>query len=217
MDSNNSALIIPPSAPPGTNDIRAIRPPVEIPNDWAWVWWLLGSLALTAIVIAGLRWFLRKRKQLPIIPVIPPHVRAKQKLHAALGLIHDPRLFCTEVSNVSRIYLEERFDFHAPERTTEEFMLELQATTLLTSDQKQSLGEFLQSCDLVKFARFEPTEAALRELYDSALRLVDETQFEAVAGTASTGADSGPPPLLPPTSPAPMPPEAITNDRGSHS
>ncbi|HXJ75379.1 MAG TPA: hypothetical protein VNM37_21165, partial [Candidatus Dormibacteraeota bacterium] len=53
-------------------------------------------------------------------------------------------------------------------------------STHLTPDQKQSLGEFLQSCDLVKFARFEPTEETLRQLHDAALRLVDETQFDPV-------------------------------------
>ena len=137
-------------------------------------------------MIAALVWFLRRRKQVLLVPVIPPHVRAKQKLQAALALLHDPRLFCIEVSNITRIYLEERFDFQAPERTTEEFLSELQATTLLTADQKESLGKFLQSCDLVKFARFEPPEAALRELHDSALRLVDETQFDDVTPQGAT-------------------------------
>jgi hypothetical protein len=197
MMSNNSALIIPPPSPAGmTNELRAIRPPVEIPNDWAWVWWTLGALVVGALVIIALIWFFRKRVQPPLIQAIPPHVRAKQKLAAALSLIHDPRLFCIEVSTIARIYLEERFNFHAPERTTEEFLVELQSTNLLTPDQKQSLGEFLQSCDLVKFARFEPTEAALRELHDSALRLVDETQFEAIR-VDSTGVVPRPPALPP--------------------
>jgi hypothetical protein len=128
-------------------------------------------------------------------------------------LIHDPRLFCTEVSGIARVYLEERFNFHAPERTTEEFLLELQATTLLTPDQKQSLGEFLQSCDLVKFARFEPTEAALRTLHDCALRLVDETQFDPISTPNPTvealpPVSPPPPPASPPLPHAPAPASA---------
>ena len=43
-------------------------------------------------------------------------------------------------------------------------------------EQKDSLGEFLDSCDLVKFAKYEPGEPELRELHDSALRLVEETE-----------------------------------------
>ena len=195
MNSNSSAILIQPASPAAmTNDIRAIKPPVEIPSDWAWVSWVLGGLILAALATSVLIWFLRKRVQLPLVPAIPPHIRARQKLQAALSLLHDPRLFCIEVSTITRVYLEERFTFHAPERTTEEFLLELQSTNLLTPDQKQSLGEFLQSCDLVKFARFEPTEATLRELHDSALRLVDETQFEAIQASGNTGV-SVPPPL----------------------
>ena len=199
MNSNSAAILVPPPTPAGlTNDIRAIKPPVEVPNEWAWLWWTLAGLLVAAAITAALIWFLKKRAQAPAIPIIPPHVRAKQRLHAALSLIHDARLFCIEVSSITRVYLEERFNFHAPERTTEEFLLELQSTTLLVPDQKQSLGEFLQSCDLVKFARFEPTEAALRELHDSALRLVDETQFEAVTAEGATLPGSPPPPPLPP-------------------
>ena len=52
------------------------------------------------------------------------------------------------------------------------------ATSALTAPQKESLSAFLDQCDLMKFARFEPTEAALRELHESALRLVHETQHD---------------------------------------
>jgi hypothetical protein len=92
-----------------------------------------------------------------------------------LALIADPKPFCIAVSDATRAYLEERFNFRAPERTTEEFLRELSATDLLESNQKESLGRFLESCDLVKFARYEPGEPELRELYGAAMRLVDET------------------------------------------
>ena len=209
MNSNSQAILISPPTPvSGTNDIRAIRPPVEIPSTWVWLWWVLAALVLIAGVTGAVMWFREKRDRLPIVPIIPPHVRAKQRLQAALGLLHDPRLFCIEVSSILRIYLEERFDFRAPERTTEEFLLELQSTRRLAPEQKESLGAFLQSCDLVKFARFEPTEGALRELHDSALRLVDETQFEPIQ--AAEPGVSAPPPLPPPVMPPVTHPEPRT-------
>ncbi len=190
--TNNSALIVPPAAPgPGTNDIRGVKPPVPIPNGWAWLIWLLVIAALTA---AGIWfWKFRKKKKAlePVTPPVPAHVRARQRLQAALGLIQDPRLFCIEVSDALRTYLEERFRFHAPDRTTEEFMQELHDTHILTFDQKASLQAFLQSCDLVKFARHEPTEASLRELHESALRLIEETQYERIQRDGS----SAPPPV----------------------
>ena len=171
-------------------DIRAIKPPVDIPDPWLWLWVLLSGLAAAILVLIIVGLFRRKKAEEIEVIVVPPHIRAKQKLAEALRLISDPNQFCTEVSNTLRVYLEERFELRAPERTTEEFLVELQNSKQLTLDQKLSLGEFLQSCDLVKFARFEPTETNLRQLHDAALRLVDETQFDPIAAAASSPAPS---------------------------
>jgi len=180
--ASNSGILIPPPAPPPavavTNDIRPIKPPVAVPNPWAWFFWTAGLLlALVLIGIALMAWVAMKRRR-AVPPPVLPHVRARQKLEAALLLIGDPRAFCIAVSDAIRVYLEERFELRAPERTTEEFLRDLQGTPALSDVQKQSLGAFLEQCDLVKFARFEPTEATLRGLQESALRLVHETQYD---------------------------------------
>jgi hypothetical protein len=177
----------PPAAPGSvTNSLRDIKPPVEIPSGWAWLWWVLGALAIAALLAWLWRYWQKQRAMVPLIPAIPPHVRAKQKLQEALALIGQPREFCILVSDTVRWYLEERFDFHAPERTTEEFLHELQGTNLLTPDQKESLAEFLKRCDLVKFARYEPREPELRDLHESALRLIEETEPPSTPPDADT-------------------------------
>ncbi len=158
------------------SDIRDIKPPVAIPNGWEWLWWTLAALAVTAAGIFVWRWWQKRKANMPVEPPVPAHVRARQKLGEALALISQPKPFCILVSDTVRFYLEERFDFRAPERTTEEFLHELQDTDLLVEEQKEKLGEFLESCDLVKFAKYEPGEPELRELHGSALRLVEETE-----------------------------------------
>jgi len=173
-----------PSAGSFTNDIHDIAPPLAIPSGWAWLWWMLVGLAIAAILFVIWKWWQKRRAQVPIIPPVPAHIRAKQKLQEALALITQPQPFIIAVSDAVRGYLEERFEFHAPERTTEEFLYELQGTDLLTRDQKESLGHFLQRCDLVKFAKYEPREPELRDLHDSAWRLVEETEPPATATTA---------------------------------
>jgi hypothetical protein len=176
----------------GTNGLRDIKQPVDIPSGWAWVWWVLAALALAALLFWAWRHWQKRRAQVPPVPLLPPHVRAKQKLEAALASIGRPREFCILVSDAIRLYLEERFDFHAPERTTEEFLHELRGTRLLMTAQKESLGDFLQRCDLVKFARYEPGEPELRDLHASALRLVEETEpvVEEPGGDAHSGPGS---------------------------
>ncbi len=187
----------------GTNDLRDIRPPVEIPSGWAWLFWLAGALLVLALLYLAWRFAKNRRTAAPAPPPVPAHVLAKQKLAEALALLGRPREFCIAVSDTARWYLEQRFDFHAPERTTEEFLQELQATDLLTPDQKSSLGRFLERCDLVKFARYEPGEPELRGLHGSAVRLVEETEPVAIpessssAGSGQSPHTAGEPPVNP--------------------
>ena len=159
-----------------TNQLQDIRPPLEIPGSWDFLWYILAGLVTAALLYWAWRLWKSRKKPALVVPRIPPHVRARQKLQDALACIDRPREFCILVSDTIRFYLEERFDFHAPERTTEEFLRELGETPLLLPDQKLSLGHFLERCDLVKFAKYEPGEPELRDLHRAACRLVDETE-----------------------------------------
>ncbi len=156
-------------------DIRDIAPPIEIPSGYEWLWWALASFVIITAALLCWRWWRKRASQVSAIPAVPAHVRARQKLQEALALIAQPKPFVIAVSDATRWYLEERFNFRAPERTTEEFLYELQRTDRLTRDQKESLSQFLTNCDLVKFAKYEPGEPELRDLHSSAIRLVEET------------------------------------------
>jgi hypothetical protein len=175
--TNSSALFLPPPTP-STNavveDIRGIKKPVPIPNGWVWFAWVLGAAALLALVWYGLKRWKRRSKKVSLEVFVPPHERARRKLQEALELLDQPKPFCTLVSDAVRLYLEERFSLRAPERTTEEFLLDLQTTQHLTRPQKDSLADFLSRCDLVKFAKFEPPATALQDIYQAALRLIEE-------------------------------------------
>ena len=187
----------------GTNGLHDIKPPVAIPSGWAWAFWVVACLAAAGLLYLAWRYWQKRRALRPPAPVTPPHVRAKQKLQEALAFINQPKQFCILVSDTVRWYLEERFEFQAPERTTEEFLLELKSTNLLAPDQKLSLGEFLNRCDLVKFAKYEPGEPELRDLHASAVRLVEETEPVSLGvesaderGIAAGSTKAQPPPVL---------------------
>jgi hypothetical protein len=179
--NTNSALIVPAQSPAATNAApltfhEALKPLIAIPNGWLWFIWITSILALCAVAWLVWRFWRKKAAAIATPPPVPPHVRARRALEAALALLSDPKAFSIAVSGALRSYLEERFNFHAPDRTTEEFLLELQNTNLLTSEQKLSLGDFLANCDLIKFAKYEPTETELRGLHAAALKLVNETE-----------------------------------------
>lgn len=182
MNTNQAAPVVP--------DIRDIKPPFEIASGSAWIWWVV---LIAAILVGGfLLWHFLKNRKLNVVlpPPVPPHIRAKKKLQEALALIAQPKPFVVEVSDTARSYLEERFNFHAPERTTEEFLRELAGTKLLLPDQKESLGNFLESCDLVKFAKYEPGEKELLDLHGSAVRLIEETEPQPQSQTNAEAAQA---------------------------
>src|SRR5581483_2480533 len=138
--------------PTSIPDLHDIKEPIVIVNPWDWMAVAVGALVLFVLMGLIAWWLYRRSKKVTPPPILPAHVRALQKLQDALALIAQPKPFCILVSDTVRFYLEERFQFRAPERTTEEFLRELGATDRLSADQKASLGRFLESCDLVKFA-----------------------------------------------------------------
>jgi hypothetical protein len=149
---------------------------VAIPNYWVWVWGILGGLALAALAFRVWRTRQQRKALVTQIPPAPAHVIARQRLEEALTLIHQPKPFTILVSDTLRLYLEAAFELRAPEQTTDEFLVELRHSPQLSEGQKTSLGDFLERCDLVKFARYEPREPELRELHRCALELVQETE-----------------------------------------
>src|SRR5262245_9997659 len=98
---------LPSALATNANDIRDIRPPVEIASFWVLLFWILGGLVIAAVIIGVVLYMVARSKQVIPPPVIPPHVRAKQKLQEALSLIGQPKPFVIAVSDAARLYLEE--------------------------------------------------------------------------------------------------------------
>jgi|TARA_B100000959_G_scaffold264074_1_gene304138 hypothetical protein len=154
-------------------DILEIKPPMGLDpeNGSIWAIWILIFLFLAGAAL--LFWALRTPSK-PNIDT-PPDVEAQHKLRQTWALLGTPALFAEAVADILRVYLGERFNFHAPERTTEEFLQELQLMPQMTKAQKALLGQFLLFCDLSKFARHNPSEDECRNLHTIAVNLVDET------------------------------------------
>ena len=77
------------------------------------------------------------------------------------------------VSSILREYVEGRYGLQAPERTTEEFMEDLRRDSgTLSKEQKSLLEKFLMHCDLVKFAKFEPSADEVRATFESCKEFV---------------------------------------------
>lgn len=172
------------------NDIRDVKAPINLPDFWWILWFLLGLIAVSVCVYFLLRY--KKFSQAPVKP-LAPELSAWEKAYQQLEALRQEKLlehglfkeFCTRVSDIARYYMENRFDIHAPHMTTEEFLYYLGISGHLNDSQKTALKEFLNSCDMVKFAKYAPTITETQKNFDCARKLIDETKPNAVQGAGN--------------------------------
>lgn len=161
-----------PSASP-TPAIRDIRPPLDVFPYPMWMVVTAGAVALVllALVVAGI---VRAARNRP--PPIPPTARevALTKLKEAESDIErmDPYAFSIRVSDILRQYISAQYRLHAPEQTSQEFLADAARSPHFTGADKTLLAEFLDRCDLIKFAHVEATAADSRALLEQAVRFV---------------------------------------------
>ena len=165
-------------------DIRDVKNPVEIPRDW-WQrlrWPVLGLLALllAAAAIFMLRRYKAGKSILPVreTPARPAHEVAIEALNrlAASDLISrgEIKQFYIEMSEIIRQYINNRYFVVALEMTTTEVLCGLM-TQGLGGEIEDHFRTFLNRCDLVKFAKFIPSENQHQDTVKLAYQIIDET------------------------------------------
>lgn len=162
--------------------IADIEGVVDIPEKASYWWiWILCIVVIFAGVVTW--FFLRRKRTKEIIRIFKPaHEIAYNRLLALVGqkLVETGKIkeFYEQISDILRHYIEHRFNLHAPERTTEEFLAELPATNVLSETDQDRLAEFLRHCDMVKFAKYSPTTEQIQKTFDLVKDFIETTKSE---------------------------------------
>ena len=164
------------------SDVRGIKPPVAIKKSYFRIYIII-AIVFGVLVIAGaiILFYRGKQKEIEFVPEpLPAHQIAYNELENLrdLNLISEGRIkeYYYRLSNIVRHYIESRFKLMAPERTTEEFLAEMTVTDRLAGVHKELISNFLEHCDMVKFAAYGPDTREIENAFDSAIKLVDETR-----------------------------------------
>ncbi|MCK4936714.1 MAG: hypothetical protein KAR84_07655, partial [Elusimicrobiales bacterium] len=162
--------------------IDDIEDVVQMPKKSSY--WPLWALGMVTIIAAISSWVYSRRKRVAELVRIfkPAHEIAYDRLRALVkdDLVKKGRIkeFYEQISNILRHYIEHRFNLKAPERTTEEFLIELATTEVLGADDKAGLGEFLKFSDLVKFAKHNPTIEQIQKTFDLVKNFIEKTKSD---------------------------------------
>jgi len=160
-------------------DIEGVVVIPEQPSYW-WAW----TLGTAAVVAAGGAWLHARRKRIKKLIRIfrPAHEVAFERLRALVKeqLVEQGKIkqFYERISNILRHYIEDRFELRAPERTTEEFLVEMHRAEAFSDSERQRLGRFLEHCDLVKFAKYEPTTEQIQQTFDLVKDFIEQTKSD---------------------------------------
>jgi hypothetical protein len=159
-------------------DITGVLTPPKKPlSPWSWAA-IIGGLLTASLGIAAFAAWLRRRAHRPAPPVLPEvwALRALSKLEAA-DLIDrgQAKEFYYRLSEIVRLYIELKFGLAAPEMTTEEFLLALARNRGALPYDAERLRDFLQACDLVKYAALRPRTEDAGQALGTARAFIDAT------------------------------------------
>jgi len=158
------------------NNFHEIAPPVDYSFIPAWAVFLASfvGLSLIGLIIWGF-----KRKPRPALPPKLPREIALEELDRIASEIErtNPYLFSIRVSDILRRYVTNQYALPVTRQTSVEFLTALAKSSPFSANEKSLLEDFLNRCDLIKFARYEATSADSRRLLEEAMRFVKGEQL----------------------------------------
>jgi hypothetical protein len=160
-------------------ELKDIAQPVRVFEEITWPYWVAGGAAVMLLVIFLSVWLTRKLAQrrvaqAPPAPARPAHEVALARLDAlrAEGILErgEWKPFYFALSEIIREYLGARYDFDSLEMTTTELLEAVRERNIVT------LEGWCASCDLVKFAKYVPTQTEAQDALEGGYRIVDATR-----------------------------------------
>lgn len=177
------------------SELRDIAPPEELPPPPSWgvpLTWAGAALGMLVLLLTG--WIvLRRWRRSPELALSPDRwaLRELQLIPLPTEPVENAvEEFYTRLSDVLRRYLELRFQVPAPEQTTTEFLAAMRRSPHLPPEQQATLRDFLERCDLVKFARAPSSAEECRTVAEMARAIVERT---AANGVVISGTSPEPP------------------------
>lgn len=169
-------------------DIKAnIKEPFTIKEIMPIIIWVLIAFGLIALTYFLYKFWKKYRKinikevfikPKPILPAHEIALNALEQLRLK-RLIENNRIkeYYSEISEILRIYLDDRFSIIAIEMTTQEILTQIKGIEFTNEISFKLLKEVLEYSDLVKFAKYTPTSHLSEKCMQNAIEFVNSTKL----------------------------------------
>ena len=160
-----AATLGPAPSPTGAPDIRSIVPPQPYFVSAAAGFWIALAVVLLGVAAVLLWLVLRQSRTAPKVALTPRQLAMQQlqELEAQIDTL-DARTFGGAVADVLRVYVGTQYRLHPERQTSQEFLASIRSSRVFSPVEHALLTEFLESCDLLKFARADATLEGKRRL-----------------------------------------------------
>ena len=165
-----------------SSKIKDIKSPIKEPIGWNDIWPIILILLLLLILFLLLKKYFFKKKNKVEKTVkkvnIPNHIIALKALRnlnqKKLWQKGKTKEYHSQISEIIRRYIENRFKFIALELTTKEIIQNLKS--VIKKEETKNLQKLLERADLVKFAKSPATENENIDSIESAIKFVELTK-----------------------------------------
>jgi len=161
-----------------TRNIRDIKPPLDVPLTFDEILpYILWGLAILSIFLIAIYIYRRYKQNKPLFvlpkkPPIPPHIKALNSIEELKGkkLWQNNKIkeYYTELTDILRIYIYERYGINAMEMISNEIIDRLSSVEEIDRTLLLKLGDMLMLSDMVKFAKMLP----LPDEHENSMRIV---------------------------------------------
>lgn len=185
LQSEAVAIRVNSVKPSEAEDIKDIKAPLTVPPDYSFYYYLAGLALLLAIIIVAIFIYMKKFRRVETPFFKPPPPRPEHEIaYEALDRLEKSDLlpngeikaYYVEISEIIRAYLARRYEIHVLEMTTTEVMWQLEESQHLKQQHLEMIKDFLDRCDMVKFAKHKPADEHHQKIMQDARKIIDETR-----------------------------------------
>ena len=183
LQTDSFPILVQPVAVDTTKPFKGIKDIVGVESSWKdYIGYIIGGILL-AVLIAVVIVYLRKRKHAPApIPEGPKETPNEKAIRLLVELEqqklwenNNPKEYHTQLVDILRMYMEERFGVNVMELTSDEILQKVALHKEMTSH-RMLLTNIFYIADLAKFAKAQPTPQEHMAAMDYAKQFIMATK-----------------------------------------